>query len=129
MSKISYNYYRVLGTVQVDQKKWDEYGSSIYMNAILDSINNILVSAGFESISLAKKDYYKPKNLKDKMFSFFDQLEKFTKSWDVYPVLVWQKNSINIEIRQKVERLDVNPNDSNKIFRMLKSLMEGEKNE
>ncbi len=127
MSKIFYEYYRILGIVNVDRKKWDEYGSDVYMNIILDSINSVLEESGFERVSLPKKLYYKEKDLKSKMLALFYEIEKFTNIWDVSLVLVWRRASINIEIRQKVEKLNVDPNDSNKIFRMLKSLMEGKR--
>jgi hypothetical protein len=59
------------------------------------------------------------------MFYFFNEIEKITEEWDIYLVLVWESNEILIEVRQKVEKLNVNPNDSNKIFKMLKKVMEG----
>jgi hypothetical protein len=129
MSKNFYEYYRILGIVNVDRKKWDEYGSDIYMNVIADSINSVLEESGFERVSLPKKLYYKEKDLKLKMLALFNEMERFTNTWDISLVLVWQKTSINVEIRQKVEKLNVDPNDSNRIFRMLKSLMEGKNNE
>ena len=125
MSKKFYEYYRILGVIDVDSNKWDEYGSDIYLGIILSSINGILSKAGFEEIDLPKKIFYKENDLKQKIMILFDELEEFTKINDIYPVLVWKRNGINIELRQKVEKLNIDPNDSNKIFKMLNKLMEG----
>ncbi len=129
MSKVSYDYYRILGKINVDQNKWNEYGGDIYMNVILDSINNILEESGFDRLTLSKMIYYNEKDLKSKILALFKEIIKITKAWDIYPLLVWENNIPSIEIRQKVERLNLNPNESNKIFKILKSLMEGNRND
>jgi hypothetical protein len=128
MSKNFYDYYRILGKVNVDHKKLDEYGTDIYINVILDNINSIFKGNGFESVTLPKKYGGAHRTLKGKIFYLFNEIEKIAKEWDVYLVLVWEKDKIFIEVRQKIERLNVNPNDSNKIFKMLKKVME-DKNE